>query len=157
MECMFFLWYIVFLPIEAVNSSVMCFSISTMPWSPNMQVQKLLTLHWRWFSRCSTECVAVVSTPNGFQNRIYGCLQPIRNQITQDAKLKLVDAQLMLIPTMAQCPCCWLFCLYKLPIRWLCLTGTNQFPNAILTLLQMVDGPLMLISIHWSFNVCCHQ
>jgi len=45
-----FLVYCVCLPINLDSSSVMCSTICGMPWLPNKQDQKLLTLHWRSFS-----------------------------------------------------------------------------------------------------------
>jgi len=70
----FFPWYVVFVPLMAVNSSVMCLNIQAMPWLPNMQDQTLLTLCWRSFSECSREWVAFVFARKGCQYRINGCL-----------------------------------------------------------------------------------
>jgi len=80
----------------AVNSSVMSWSIRTMPWLPNMQDQKSLTLHWQWFSEWGRERVDIVFASQGGQYFFYGCLQPIATWITPDTKLKIIDAPLML-------------------------------------------------------------
>jgi len=45
LESVFYISSIVFLPIRAVNNSVMNVKICAMPWLPNMQQLKLLTLH----------------------------------------------------------------------------------------------------------------
>jgi len=120
-----FLWYIFFLPIKVVNSSIMSSNIHAMPWLPNMQDQKLLMLRWRWFSECGREHFAVAFAPKDCHYLINGCLQPIRTYITQDAKLKVNDAPLQLILRMRQWLCCCLFCLQMPPIHRLCITATK--------------------------------
>ena len=42
---------------------------------------------------------------------------------------QIVEAQLMLIARMGRCPYCWLCCLYKLPIRRLCITANRSLFN----------------------------
>jgi len=97
LELVFYLSYIVFLPITAVKNSVKNPEISAMPRLPHMHQVNLLTLRWRSFSRCSGEHVAVVLASKGCQYVINGCLQPIRKEITQDSKLTIVDTPLTLI------------------------------------------------------------
>jgi len=121
-----FLWFIVFLLIKAVNSSVMSSNIGVMPWLPHTQDQKLLTLHWRSSSDRGREHVAVVLAPKGSQYLINGYLQPIRTEITQDANLNIIDPPLLLILRMGQWPCYSLCCLFKLLISRLCISSTKS-------------------------------
>ena len=105
LESVFYLWYIVYLSVTAVNNSIMNAEISAMPCLPSMQQPKLLMLHWHSFSVCGREHVAVVFASEGCQCWINGCLQPIRKKITQDSKLKFVDALLTIILRMRQGAC----------------------------------------------------
>jgi len=126
LESVFYLWYIVLLPVLEVNNCVMSRKIRVMPWLPYMQELKQLTICWRSFSGCGREHVAVVFATKGCQYLINGCLQPIWTRITQGAKLKIADAPLTLILRMRRWPCCCLFCLNELPICWLCITVTKS-------------------------------
>ena len=70
LESAFFLWYILFLPIQAGNNSVMCSKIHVMPWLPNMQDKTLWILSWCSFSGCGTErrsCVCPYRLPISYQ------------------------------------------------------------------------------------------
>jgi len=62
---------------------------------------------------------------------LYQLLQEIAAWITQDAKLRIVDALLMLIFRLGQCLCRCSFCLFRLPIRRLCITATNSLFNCL--------------------------
>jgi len=105
----FQLRYMVFLPSKAVNNTVMHTKIRAMPCLRNMQVLKLLTLRWCSFSGCRREHVADVFASKGCQYLINGCPQPIRTQLTQDAKLEIIDAPLTLMLRMGRWP--WLLSL----------------------------------------------
>ena len=59
----------------------------------------------------------------------YGLLLLHSPWIIQDARPSIIDALLMLILRMWQRLCCCLFCLYRVPIRWLCLTASKSLPN----------------------------
>ena len=87
----FYLCYMGFLPIKAVNNTDMRTKIRVMPWLPNMQDLKLFTPRWCLFSGFRREHVAVVFGSTGSQYLINGCLQPIGTKITQDWKPKIVD------------------------------------------------------------------
>jgi len=128
LESVFYLWYIVFLPITAVNDSVMKARIRAMHWLRNMQQLKLLTLHWLSFSGCSREHVAVVFPSKGCQYLINGCQGPIRNWITQDSKQKIVDALSTLILRMQQWAYHCSFSQKRLSIseNWMSTTNRNR-------------------------------
>ena len=125
LESVFYQCYTVFLPLREVNNSVMSVQIRTMPWFPNVEELKLLMLCWRSLSGCSREHFTVDFASKGCQYLMNGCLELIGAWITQDAKLKIVDALLTLILSMGRWPCCCLFCLYKLAIRQWCITATK--------------------------------
>ena len=76
-ELVFYLWYLEFLPITAVNNSVMNKEICALPWLPNMQHLILFRLYWHTFSGSCREHVAVVFASQGCQWLLNGCLQPI--------------------------------------------------------------------------------
>jgi len=125
----FHLWYMVFLPIQVVNNTIMRVEIHVMPWVRNMHHQKLWTLRWRSVSGCGRETVAVGFGSKGCQYLINGCLQPIGTWITQDAKLKFVNAPLTIILRMRWWPCCYLLHLWKLQIRLWWMTTTKSLVN----------------------------
>jgi len=93
----FYHWYMVFLSFTVVKNSAMNTEISVMPWLPNMKQPKLLTLCWRCFSGCGCEHFAVVFLRKVSQCLWNECLQPIGKLITQDSKIQIFDAALMLI------------------------------------------------------------
>jgi len=62
-----------------------------------MQDQKLLMLRWLSFSRWGREGIAISIANKGGQYFIYGCVQPIACQITQDVRWKFDDTLLTLI------------------------------------------------------------
>jgi len=107
----------------------MCAMICAMPRLRNMQDLQLLMFHWRWFSGCSREHGAVVIAVKGCQYLINGCLQPIGTWITQDVKLKFVDAPLTLILRRGRSPCHCLCCLSRQLICRLCITATRSLVN----------------------------
>ena len=127
LELVFCLWWIWFLPIWAVNNSILNMKISSMGWLPNMQQLKQLTLRWRSFPGCGREHVAVVFASSGCQYLINGCLQPIETQITQDAKLKIIDAPLTIILRMRQWACRCSYSQYRQSTsdKWMSATNWN--------------------------------
>jgi len=129
LKSVLYLWYILCMPVMAVNNDIMTAKISTMPWLPKMQHSKLLTLRWRWFWGCGRDYVAVVFASKGFQYLQNGCLQPTWWKITQDAKQKNVDAPLTLILRIERCPCCRLFGQCNQPICLSCITATRSLLN----------------------------
>jgi len=124
----FYLWYIVFLSITAVNNYIMKAEISEMHWLPNMQQLTLLTLSSHPFSGCSRGHVTVVFASKGCQYLINECLQPMEKKITQDSKMKIVDALLALIPRMRQraCPCSFSQSRLALSDKWISATNRNM-------------------------------
>jgi len=96
---------------------------------PKMRSYKLFTLRWRSFSGCGRENVALVFPSKPFQYLTNGCRQPIGKWITQDAKLRIVDAPLTLILGMQQGAFRCLLCLYRLPTYRLCITVTKVLCN----------------------------
>jgi len=109
-----------------VKNSVKNVKIRAMPWLPNMQQLKLLSLCWRSFSGFDREHVTVVFPSQGCKYQLNGCVQPIGTEIIQDAKLTIVDALLILILRMGRWPCWPFFCLSMLPIYWLHIRATKS-------------------------------
>jgi len=66
-------------------------------WLTIMQGQQSLTLQWHSFSRWDSECFAFSVYFEGGQYSIYGYLQRIAPQITQDTRPMIGDASLTLI------------------------------------------------------------
>ena len=126
---MFSLWYIVQLPIRVVNDYIMNEKICAILWLRNMRQLQLFRLCWHSFSGCGRKHVAVVFASKCYQYWINGCLQPIRTSITQDAKVKMVDAPLKPILRMRQrvCRCC--VCKWRRPISDKWMTATNRKIN----------------------------
>ena len=129
LESVFNLRYTVFVHIQAVNNSVMGAKIRAMPWLRNMRDLKLLMRCRRSFSGCGMEHVPGAFPLDGCQYLINGCPQQIGTEITRDASLKIVDTLWTVILGIGRWPCCCLFCLWKLPIRWLCITVTGSLFN----------------------------
>jgi len=102
---------LLFLPLNAANTSFMNVSNQSPHRLPKMQSQKSSTLCWHSFSECGWQRVAIVSASKGSQYVIYGHLQPIDIYVTPDAKSKISDALLMLIFRMGKWPCHLQFCL----------------------------------------------
>lgn len=75
-----------------------------------MQDQKLLTVLWSPFSGWQGDCVAIVYACKHGQYFIYGSVQPISFSITQDAKLTIIDALLMLMLKTGLWPHRFLYC-----------------------------------------------
>jgi len=75
-ESVFYFWYIVLSLIRGDKNYLMSAKICAMPWLPNMQELKLMTLHWCPFSGCGSEHVPDVFASKGCQYLINGCLQP---------------------------------------------------------------------------------
>ena len=117
------------LPVKAANIWYMNVCNQSEHILPNMRSWKSLTLHWRSFSECGSEHVTEVLLSKGSQYLIHECLQLIRTRIIQDAKLKIIDAPLALNLRKGRCLCCCLFCLYNLPIHWLCIAATKSLCN----------------------------
>jgi len=90
-----------------------------------MQDQKLLLLHWCSFSGWGRERVTSVFAVKGGQYHIYGCLQPITSEITQDARPKVIDTSWTLIFGMRQDVCRYCFCLWKQAKPHLLMFATN--------------------------------
>jgi len=86
-------------------------------------------LRWCSFSGCGRKHVAVVFGSAGSKYLINGCLQPIGTEITQHAKLRLVEAPLRLLLSIARWPRYCVFCQYELPIRQLCIPETKPLLN----------------------------
>jgi len=144
-----------------------------MPWIPNMQDLKLLALCWRSFSECGRERVTAVFVPQGCKHLSNGCLQPIGRLITQDAKLKIIDAPLILILRIGRWPCCCLWCPQKLPIRQLYITATKTLLNYrtyrttnlwrsldshynVLSIQHLLPSSIIFIMI-WTYWLCFWQ
>jgi hypothetical protein len=87
LELVFYISYLAFLLIKAVNGSVMNTKIRAMLCLQYMQQLTLLSHHGCSFSGCGMEHVAVVFASKGCQYLINGCLQPIGTYITQDVQL----------------------------------------------------------------------
>jgi len=85
------------------------------------KIEALLTL--------GIEHAAIVSASEGSKYLIYGWLQPIATQDSKDGKLKIDDALVTLIFKMRQWRCALLFCLWRLPICWLCIPATKSHFN----------------------------
>jgi hypothetical protein len=145
-------WYMVFLPSKAFNITGVHTKVRVMPWLRNIQVQKLLTLHWHSFSECRREHGAVVFAGEGCQYLRNGCLQPIGTYLTQDVQLKIVDVPLTLIVRMGRWPCCYLFCQYKRPIHPLCIITTKSLVNYC-----TYKATNLWRSVDAHFNVLCIQ
>ena len=96
---------------------------------PKMRRQKLLTLGWHSFLRCSREHVAVLLPSKCSQYLIHGCLQRIGTEITQAAKLNIMDAPVTHILRKRWWLCCCQFCLEMLPIHRLGITVTKSLVN----------------------------
>jgi len=122
-----FPFFVVFLPIRALNSSIMSSTISTMPWLPNNQDQKLWTLcgcsFWLWGNVDSMYCIAWKSC-NYF---IYQLLLQSDTNITQHSRPKIVDPPLALIHMMGQRACCYWISLRRWPICYLYVSATNSY------------------------------
>jgi len=129
LESVFYLWYIVLLTIRAGNNSVTIMKTCAMPWLPNMQQLKLLTLRWRSFSGLGREDITVDFASKGCQYLIDGYLQPIGTLITQDAKLTMVDAALTLILRMRQAECRGSFSQRRLPLSDKWISANNRKIN----------------------------
>ena len=111
-------------------------------------------LRWPSFVGCGREHVAAGFPTKGCQCLINGCQQSIGTWISQDTKLKIVDAPLILILRVGQWPCYCLFCPSKLPIHRFCITATKARLITVLTKPQIVDAPLMLSLLYCPFNIC---
>jgi len=74
-------------------------------------------LWWRSFSQWGWEHVAFSFAYKGDQYLLYECLQPIATQIAQDARPKIIDAQLTLIVGMGQGAYLSCFWLWREPIH----------------------------------------
>jgi len=152
LELVFYPSYIVYFPLRMFNDSVMNAKIRTIPWLPNMELPKLLTFRWWSLPGCGREHVAVVFAGKGCQYLINECLQPIRIQNTQDAKLTIVKVPLTLILWMGWLPCCGLFCPYKLSKYRLCITATKSLCNYL-----SFKTTHCWCSVDADFNVLCSQ
>ena len=114
------------LPIEAANGLDMPKSDKIAVWLPDLQNHKSLMLRWRSLSGYVREHVAVVFPSKGSQCLRDGCLQPIGTEIIHGVKLKIIDVPSTLILRMGQWPCCYLFCLYKMPIHRSWIRATDS-------------------------------
>ena len=128
-QSVFYLWYVVFWCTKADNNTVMRTKIRVMPRVPNMHDRTLFMLRWRSFSGFGSEYIAVVFGSAGCHYLLNGCLQSIGIWITENAKLRIVDAPLILIPRLGQWPCGSPICIWKLPIRRLWITATKTLVN----------------------------
>jgi len=70
-----------------------------------MQSQTLLMYCWYTFSEWGRECVSFSFVYKWSLYLIYKCLHPIANQITQDARPKIIGSPLTLIFRMGQGAC----------------------------------------------------
>jgi len=127
--CVFHLQYMVVLPSKVVNNTIMHTKICTMPWLRNMQVRELLTLRWRSFSGYHREYFAVYFASKGCHYRINGCLLPFGTYLTQDAKLKIIDASFTLMLRMGRWSCYYIFWQWNLPKCLLCITTKKSLEN----------------------------
>jgi hypothetical protein len=91
-----------------------------------MQGQKSLMLCWCSSPRLGREHVTMVFATEGSRYLLYRCLQPIAAKVLHDAKPKLIETTLMLIITMGQWRCRFLFCVKRLPIHRSCTTVTKS-------------------------------
>jgi len=89
-----------------------------------MHYQKLLILYWYSLPGWGREHVDIVFAHIGGWYLIYGCLQPIASQITQDTWPKIVDALLTLICRMGQRVYCCYCCGSREPIPHLWMAAT---------------------------------
>jgi len=64
---------------------------------PDLQDQKLLTLHWNSISEWGRECEARSFADEASQYRSYEWSQPIAKQITTDARPNIIDTMFTLI------------------------------------------------------------
>ena len=100
-----------YLPIKAADSRYIDFCDHSTIRLPKMQDQQSLTLRWGSFSECGRECVTFSSAYKCSLYLIYEHLHPIATQITQDARLKIIDLLLTLVFRMGQgvfIACFWL-------------------------------------------------
>jgi len=91
-----------------------------------MQGQKLLTLLWRSFSRSGREHIAFSLAFKRGQYINYALQRTSHFSITWLTRLKIVDAQLMLIFRMGQGACDYLFCFGIRPIPHLWSFASNH-------------------------------
>ena len=111
-----------------ITTYMNCCHNATLRW-PKLQDQKSFMLHWHAFPKWGREVVAMSFAKRGRQYYLYGCPQHIARRITQDARLKIIDAPLTLIFAMGQWLCPTMFCLLRLPKRWLCINVTKSHFN----------------------------
>jgi len=125
LESLFFLLYVLFLPIEAVNSSGMSSYIRAMPWLPNTNDHKLLTLCWRSFSGWGNIYDMHCCSGKGRHSIVYESLPQSNTWISQDARPKIVHAPLTLIFRIGQGAYRYWFCPWRRPIHHFWLFATN--------------------------------
>jgi len=100
--------------------------IRMMPWLPNMQDPKLLTVQWRLFCQCGTVYVMHCVGWKGRHYFIYDLLPQSDSGISQDAIAKIYDAAMTLIFRMGLGAHCYCFCPYGQPTSDLWRFATNH-------------------------------
>jgi len=98
-------------------------------------VDALLTLISEWGS----DCVACLFAYKGWQYFAYINLRPNWFVITLRTWPTIVDAPLTLICRMGHWLCPFVFCLWRLPICWLCVSATELICNC----------PAYITTVHW--------
>jgi len=115
--------------IEAANTSVMHNSDQITVYLTYLHDHKWLSIHWRSFSEWGGDRAAAFFAYKSWQYIGYAKQRPNHCVITILTKPQIIDALLTLILRMGWWPCCFLFCLNRLPIHQLCITATKSLCN----------------------------
>jgi hypothetical protein len=90
---------------QAASTSYMNISHKATLRVARAQDQKWMTFLWHTFSGWGSERLDIAFAPKGGQYLIYGYLQPITTEVTQDLQSKIVDGKLTLIFRIGKWPC----------------------------------------------------
>jgi hypothetical protein len=110
--------------IKPVNTSFITIWNLSLHRKPKIDDQESFTLRWRSFSSLGRERFTVAFAYKGSENCVYGYLQPIAHNITQDTWPRVVDAPLTLILP-------WVYPQY--PIIWFGVFHHSRWVGSLLS------------------------
>jgi len=145
------------LPMKAANTLVMHAGDHINFQIPYLQHQSSLTLSWPLVAEWGIDCVTFSFAYNGCHYVAYAWGRPHQVSITLLSWQKIVDNPLTLIVSIRQWLCRFLFCLSRLPIRWLCITASIS-PSNFLTAMtrnhwHSIDGHFQHVAVTVSVSV----